>query len=153
MTITNVLLGLAIISPVILLIVFFVCVGVAKKIINIKQREMLFKNYSDIMDIFSSSRETAYQKIFRENVMAYATSGYKVDPDIVPKLQNEYVSIVLTYCGPSIKEDLINIHGDFDSIVAFLASDLMVRIENDESALINIKQQGTPPIGMDNGEQ
>lgn len=152
MDLTNILIGLAGISSILFLIVFFVCVSIAKRVIAIKQREMMFKNYDNIMDIFNSSRETAYQKIFRENVMAYATSGYKVDPDIIPKIQNEYVSIVLTYCGPSIKEDLVSIHGDFDSVVAFLASDLMVRIENDESALINIKQQGTPSIGMDNGE-
>ena len=124
-----------------------------RQIVKIKQRELLYRFYANIMEIYNSSKELAYQKIFRENVLAYASSGYKIEPDMINKIQSEYVTIVLTYCGPSIKQDLITLHGSFDSIVALLASELMVKIENDEATIINIKQQGTPPIGLpSNGE-
>lgn len=145
MVILNILIGGSFITFIIL---FFIVMNQVKRLIEIKKRDLLFKHYNHIIDIFDKARETAYQKIFRENILAYASSGYRIEPENINKLQNEYVSVILTYCGPQIKNDLISIHGNFDSVVAFLASDLIVRIENDESLIINLKQQGNTPIGM-----
>jgi len=124
---------------------------IVNNILSVLNRKFLFERHDKIFAIFDRARETAYQKIFRENVLVYVSSGVKLDQDNVTKLQNEYITVVTTYCGNSIMDDLIDIYGNFDSLVAYLASDLLIRIENDEVIMTKFSQDKNI-MGIDNAE-
>lgn len=107
------------------------------KFVGIRKRSSLYEHYPKILTIFDRARETAYQKIFREQVIVQSASGFKVNQEEIIKMQSQYVKIVFTYCGDNIINDIKEIHGSLDALTSFLASELMVKIENDEVFIID----------------
>jgi len=118
-----------------------------------KNRQFLISHYPQIIAIYDRARDSAYQKVYREKVLVQSASGFKIGQEELIELQKEYVNIIFVYCGESIKNDLIEVHGDLDSLVAFLASELIVKIENDEVYTSKMMQDNAnlmEGLGMDN---
>lgn len=97
-----------------------------------KSRMDSFEYYDSIMIVFDRAREMAYNKIFRDYAMTELSSGYKLGNKDSQILQKKYIEITFVYSGPDIIDNLILIHGNLDAITAFLASDLMKRLGDDE---------------------
>ena len=97
-----------------------------------KVRVNAFEYYDPIMVVFDRARDMGYNKVFRDHAMGDITSGFKVNTKDSHVLQKIYIEIVFVYCGNHIIDDLISIHGNLDSITAYLASDLMKRLGDDE---------------------
>ena len=115
------------------------------------RRNNLYKNYDVIIQIFNYAKHNAYQKIFREQILVHSNSGYKMNQAELIKLQSEYSSIVFTYCGSNIINDLLEIHGSLDTLVAQLATDLVIKIQNDETLMISPEIKSLLNVGNTNG--
>jgi hypothetical protein len=100
--------------------------------INVKERDMLYNRYAILNDIYSTAKDQAYQKVFREFILAHITSGYRLSDDEISIVQKEFVSCVLIYIGSNILKDLEILYGNKDSIIINMVNDLNIRIENDE---------------------
>ena len=74
--------------------------------------------------------DSAYEKIYRDFILIYLTSDYKIDSEKTKEWEKKYVTIIFKYCGESIIDSLILLHGSYDSIVAFIANDFMIRLGN-----------------------
>lgn len=98
----------------------------------ILERESLFKRFDLVVKVLATAQETAYTKIFRDYIMIYSSSGFKLNKDEIHKLYPEYLNIVFSSCGPAILEDLKNIYGDLDSVSILLINDFIQRVEQDE---------------------
>jgi hypothetical protein len=124
---------------------------VSKSVIDQNARKMLYAEYDTIMSIFNNAKHNAYQKIFREQILVHANSGYKMNQVELIKLQSEYSSIVFIYCGSHIIEDLIMLYGSIDTLVAQLATDLVIKIQNDEVLMISPEINNILNVGNLNG--
>lgn len=113
-----------------------------------KRRLDLYNNYEKLGHIYNIVREYAYRKVFREEIFTYISSGYRLNSEEMSKVQKKYMDTVLDLLGPSIKEDLVLLHGDLYSVAYFLANDFFERIINDEVYTSNFtveKKTGSPP--------
>ena len=106
------------------------------KFIRLIKRQLLYMQYSNINNLVKKASESAYQKFFREIILKQTASGYKLNSEEIAALQRDYVNYIFTYLGPKIIDDLEYLHGSIDAFNAILVNDLMVRIENDETAIL-----------------
>ena len=119
---------------------------------NLKRlnRKDLFKRFSEIMAIFESAKELAYNKLFRTDILTYSASGFRLNKDEIGKFQREYVKLVFQCCGPNISSDLEEIHGDLESLSISLVNDFISRVEQDESTITEaIKNQEESKLEQD----
>ncbi len=105
--------------------------------LDIKERDMLYLRHKNISKLLKAAMELAYQKVFREDILAQVSSGYKLSGEEIMALQKEYISCILTYIGDNVVVDLETIHGGLDSLYSVWANDLVIRIENDEVYMLS----------------
>ena len=103
---------------------------------NVVRKRDIFDRYSETIYIFEKAKEFAYQKMFRDHILVYSSSGYRIDKENLDTFQSIYVKYVYRTCGRHIMDDLKIIHGDLDSICLQLVSEFIQKIEQDESAII-----------------
>lgn len=106
-----------------------------------KERDMLYSRYENIDLIFTEAKNLAYQKVFREYLFPYMSSGYRLSAEELDAIQQEYISCVIMYIGPNILSDLESIHGNTDAIYAGLANYLIIKTENEEVYILSKSYQ------------
>jgi len=104
---------------------------------NIIRRRDIFDRYVETLAVFEKAKDIAYQKMFRDHILVYSSSGFRIDKANVDKFQPLYVKYVRRTCGPQIMKDLEIIHGDLDSICLQLVNEFIQKMEQDESTIIN----------------
>ena len=125
-----------------ILFVSIILLYIYKKENKRRTRADAFKNYDNILIIFETAKNLAYQKIFRDDVLVQTSSGFSFNTDEIDKMQRNYIKITLTHCGPKIEEDLVLIHGNLESLCVQLCSDLVSRLGKDEAVFKISAQQG-----------
>lgn len=106
-------------------------------ITNIVRRRDIFDRFSGLLYVFEKSKDTAYKKMFREHILVYSSSGYRIDKAKIDEIQSLYVKYVYRISGPKIMEELELIYGNLDSICLHLVNDFIHRIEQDEYSIIS----------------
>jgi len=101
-------------------------------------RKFILDKYPEIMTVLEVSKNTAYNKLFRDEIMVHGSSGLKLDKENVDKLSKTYLTLVFASAGPEMMKNLIEIHGNVEAVSIVLINDLIERIEEDENKLINI---------------
>ena len=104
-------------------------------ILKYKKRTTCLQYYVEHIAILEKAKEIAYQKMFKDHILVYSSSGFRINKDELEKVQREFVKLVFRICGPSIMEDLKVLHGDLDSITVLLINELIIKIEQDESLI------------------
>jgi hypothetical protein len=101
---------------------------------NIK-REKIFGRFSETIALFIKAKETAYNKVFNEQILVHSSSGFRVNKNDIETTQALYIKFVFRFCGPDIINDLKIIHGDLDSVCATISNEFIQRVEQDESII------------------
>ena len=120
-------------------LIVLLCVHFYSKHFKFYSRLRLVKQITDFLIIFDRARVMSYEKIYRDHVLVYLTSRVRPSEKDMIRLRHIYIETVFTYCGKNVKDDLITIYGDLDSLVAFLSTDLFKKLGDDEltSKLLN----------------
>lgn len=98
-------------------------------------RDKSFNNFTKIFTIFEAIKETSYNKIFKEEILVFTTSGFKYNKDELDVLTRKYVKLVMVSCGNEIINDLIRIYGDIEPLTISLANDFINKVLQDESEI------------------
>lgn len=106
-----------------------------KSIYKEKDRFLLLERYDIILNILHQSSLLAYDRVWREDIVVYLTSGYKLNDEELNKFGKKYVSLVFKCCGGEIVNDLEIIHGSIEPICLHLLSNFFVRVIDNESEL------------------
>ena len=114
-------------------------------------RNDIFSRHDKIQEMLEAAKEASYQKIFRDHILVYSSSGFRINKDEITKLQSLYVKSVFVFCGAAITDELNKIYGDLDSICALLVNDFIHRVEQDESAITSIIEDQKKDIENNNG--
>jgi len=101
-------------------------------------RKDVMERFPEILVILNKSKEVAYTKMFRDEILVQSSSGFRINKLEMDKYQKRYLKLVYLFCGSNIMDDLINIYGDLDSITAMLVNDFIQKIEDDEQNLMNV---------------
>lgn len=89
-----------------------------------KKRLNTFVFFSEIWAIFNTSKEEAFNTLYRQDLSVFFTSRVNNNEkkDILKKFEKTFIKKVIDLCGPKIIEDLKNILGDTDSIIINLSN-------------------------------
>jgi hypothetical protein len=89
-----------------------------------KKRLNTFVFFSEIWAIFNTSKEEAFNTLYRQDLSVFFTSRVNNNEkkDILKKFEKTFIKKVIDLCGPKIVEDLKNILGDTDSIIINLSN-------------------------------
>lgn len=117
------------------------------------KRKDLFLRFNEILAIYETSQELAYEKLFRNDILIHSTSGYRINKEEMDKFQREYVELVFKSCGPNIVDDLEKIYGDLDSLTLSLINDFIKKVGQDELVLTEaLKNQQLSDLDSDKNE-
>lgn len=105
-------------------------------VLKINKRKIALDKLPEIFTIFEKAKELAYSKIFRDHLLTYTTSGYKINKNEIGTFQKLYVKHIFRIVGPNIKEDLLQIYGNDDSICLQLVNEFIQRVEQDETQIL-----------------
>ena len=121
------------------LLVFSVIAGVIfyfiKKWISIKKRMFIFDHYEEILLVLEQTKIIAYKKVWQEEIVLEGVSGFNIRSSKLKTVQNRYVRLISKFCGPAIMKDLEEIHGNIDSLILFLISEFITKLNEDERLL------------------
>ena len=81
-------------------------------IFSIKDRNYLYNHFNELIAILEISKETAYNRVYRESVVVNAASDFMIRQAELEKIQEEFIKDVLLLCGPSVVDDLVRLYGD-----------------------------------------
>lgn len=107
-----------------------------KKGQDIQNRKNLFDRYTTIKNILDESKEIAYNKVYRENLLAHNASSFRIDDSLIQECGKTYVKLVLECCGESILKDLVQLFGSIDSLCVFLLTGFVNKVIEFESQLL-----------------
>ena len=105
---------------------------------EISRRKLCLDHYPELLSVLEQAKEIAFQKVWQEQILVQIGSGYKTDSKELGELGSDYVRLVLSLCGPKIKEDFIVIHGDTESVCLFLLTGFVNRTIEDEAKMLSI---------------
>ena len=133
-----------IISVLLCLIVILVIYKDYKKV---KLRDKSFKNFKEIFSVFETTKEINYNKLFREEIAVFTSSGFKYNKEELGNITKKYVKSVIISCGEEIINDLIRIYGDIEPIALSVAHEFVEKVLQDELSITtsvqnNINQDG-----------
>lgn len=114
-------------------------------------RNDIFSRYTEISKILEESKEAAYQKIFRDHILVYSSSGFRINKDEITKLQSLYVKSIFLFCGSKISEELEMMYGDLDSLCALFVNEFIHRVEGDEATIIGMVENQKKELEDNNG--
>jgi len=103
---------------------------------NLKRKD-LFNRYDKLIAILNGSKEIAYQKVFREDLLVHSGSGFKVDKSNMDDIQKKYLKMVFYSCGSKIIDDLTELYGDIESLSILIVNEFIQRVENDETIILD----------------
>jgi len=114
-----------------ILIIFFVLFfyNREKKVENTNIKTLDFIEY---MSILRYSLEKSYDIIYKKELIIYSIEGSKVDQANLERYTRSFVNIVLRFLGPKIKNELVSLFGDEDTLYFHIAEYFNVRYESDE---------------------
>lgn len=106
------------------------------------RRDKIYSQRHHIEKIIADARDIAYSKIWESEMAKYAASGYKLGNEDMSRHRTQFVRHVLGFCGPSIQQDLVLLHGDMDSTVMALITWFDSRLNSDEQTLLSYSLRG-----------
>jgi len=124
-------------------ILFFLSIYVIIELLNrwknikLDRRLKLFDHYEYIYFILDESEKTVYEKIFKTDIIVNSSSGYRLNKEDIEAIQKKYIREIMQCCGDSIINDLIEVHGDLESISIMLLNKFINRIQEDELSILN----------------
>jgi len=116
-------------------IVSFILLRFLNKWISIKERSFLLDHYQEIISTFEQAKIIAYKKVWQEEIAVESVSGFNIKASKLKTTQNKYVRLVTQFCGPAIINDLELMHGSIDSLILFLISGFIAKLNEDEQLL------------------
>jgi len=97
-----------------------------------KDRRDLIINNKSYYDIIDKILDTAYESIYKDQIVPYSTSGMTPNDDQLETTKRNCVKLFIQLCGPSIHEDLINFYGSETSIVETILLKMQEKMDSDE---------------------
>lgn len=102
-------------------------------------RSLLLSRYAELLAILEYSRNTAYNKVYQDEILVYSSSGWKTNTEELKKFRDRYIKLVFEQCGPQITEDLVSLRGDMQSLCIELANWFTIRVFQDEATILSSK--------------
>lgn len=108
---------------------------------QLKYRNTLLSyNTADaLLKIFEDSKNSAYVKIYNENLIVEVLNRTKLNETQIADLSKEYVKLVFLFSGDQIISDLCMLYGSKETLIAKLTSDFVTQIICDETELYSKK--------------
>lgn len=131
---------------VILSLVFFVL-----QYIKIRDTKLggCITNFESYMAVFVYHMERAYEIIYKERILIYSLEGMKLSESEFQAASKDFATLVLKMIGPNVKEALIDLYGDEETLLFNIMEYFSSKFENDEvykSSLDNIINKEQLPI-------
>ncbi|MCK5015541.1 MAG: hypothetical protein KAS32_00555 [Candidatus Peribacteraceae bacterium] len=128
------IISIALIFSMLIILLLF-SNNIFNKVIRRVTRRDAFENYDVVLTILEVAKESAYQKVFRDDVLVHSASGYKINKEEIGKIQAKYLRLVFQNCGPKIVDDIEYVHGDLDSMSVILINEFISKIEEEERVI------------------
>jgi hypothetical protein len=98
----------------------------------IETRLMLYNNTEYLMVILNQILGYSYQIIYQKEILVHQINNNKMSNEEVNKLRLEFIKMVMEFLGKNILRDLIELYGDYDSVMNFIANDFNEKYYKDE---------------------
>lgn len=106
-------------------------------------------NFESYIAIFIYHMERAYEIIYKEKILIYSLEGMRLSESEFQTASKDFASLVLKMIGPNIRESLIDLYGDEETLLFNIMEYFSSKFENDEvykSSLDNIINREQLPI-------
>ena len=127
---------------VIFLIVTFISTILTRRLIRfitiIKNSESCFKTIDRIL-------ETAFNTIYKEQVMAFSSEGVRPDSKSYETIQRNFIKLVLILMGPAIEKELTIFFGNRQTLIQYINTFFQNQLDNDE--ILKFVESKTPKEG------
>lgn len=97
-----------------------------------KTRLETITKFTDLAGLFQYYLEKSYQIVYKDQILIYSLEATKPNDDQFIKAAKTFTNLVLKLLGPSLTQDLINLHGDEDTLLFNITEYFNDRYENDE---------------------
>jgi len=115
--------------PVTLIIVTCLCLRTVKQI----SKEYLFVNKNkNYVDIFNQYCELTYESVYKDQVLAFSSSGYKLDGGALETSQRNFVKLAYELMGPNIVNILSEAYGNEETFTKNLITWFLMKLDTDE---------------------
>lgn len=117
------------ILPVTIIIMGCLCLWVIKGI----AKEYLFVNKNkNYVDIFNQYCELTYESVYKDQVLAFSSSGYKLDGGALETSQRNFVKLAYELMGPNIVKILSSAYGNEVTLTKNLIAWFLMKLDTDE---------------------
>lgn len=115
--------------PITFVIVTYLCLRVVKQI----SKEYLFVNKNkNYVDIFNQYCELTYESVYKDQVLAFSSSGYKLDGGILETSQRNFVKLAYELMGPNIVKIFSGVYGNEETFTKNLITWFSMKLDTDE---------------------
>lgn len=104
---------------------FVQTIGLVREYIHVNKN----KNYIELQNYFF---DTAYDIVYKDQILAYTASGYKVSGDHLATTQKNFIKLATQLMGPINKQYLISFYGDEQSLFTSCILWFRSRLDSDE---------------------
>lgn len=114
-------------------IIFFVYIyKVILKSIEIKKNFQVISSFESYNAVLQFIMEKAYDITFKDKLLLYSVEGMKVDDKQFSTFSKDFAGLVFKMMGPRLKNELIYVFGDEDTLLFNMLDFFNTKYENDE---------------------
>lgn len=132
-------------------VLFISCLFFLLQYLKLRQTELLgcVTNFESYMAIFIYHMERAYEIIYKEKILIYSLEGMKLSENEFQVASKDFANLVLKMIGPNVKDSLISLYGDEDTLFFNMFEFFSSKFEKDEvykASLDNIMNKDQLPL-------
>lgn len=115
-----------------LVLLFYKNLQTKKLIIQNKISSDVINQFDKLMSILHYNMNKAYEIIYKENIFIYSLEAVKISDAQFKKTGKDFCKLVLKLCGPNIKNNLIILFGDEETLFFNMLEFFNKKYEEDE---------------------
>jgi len=97
-----------------------------------KERREQITKFPSYIIVLEHHLEKAYQIIYKDKILIYSMEGSKVDDKNFNMILKDFTNLVLKLLGPTLKNEFINLYGDYDTFLLNILEYFNSKYEEDE---------------------
>lgn len=121
-----------ILGSIILIILFFVTIGIIIRHQNIKKRENIVKNFESYIALLTYNMEKAYDIIHKDQILIYSLEATGIPEENFNNASHSFSRLTIKLMGPFLYKEIRNLYGDDDTLLFNMSEYFSSKYEADE---------------------
>jgi len=113
--------------------VFAVCsIYIFNSILNYLKHQNIITKFADYTSVLQYYIEKSYDMVHKDRILVYSLEATRVPEDEINVVSKDFITLVEKLLGPRLREEMIYLHGNYETFAFIMAEYFSTRYEQDE---------------------